>query len=75
MSKEDNKEAFLEDLADALEVDKEILDDDLNLSDINWDSLSIVSSIAIIDEHYNCLVSGESLANCKKLSDIFALLD
>lgn len=70
------KQEFLVELADALEVEPEVLTPDYKLEDSEmWDSMTVVTVIALIDEHYGQSVSGEALTDCKTVADIEALID
>lgn len=64
---------FYEGLAEILEVDIADVDSDLELGE-GWDSLAIVSTIALIDDVYDIQVRPEKLADCKTVSDIEALV-
>jgi acyl carrier protein len=44
------------------------------LADNNWDSLSIVSFIALVDEHFGYTVPPRQLAQCKTVDDLVGLL-
>jgi acyl carrier protein len=46
---------------------------ELDLANHNWDSLAIVSTIALVDELYGVVLDGKSLNNCKTVADIEAL--
>lgn len=61
---------FYEGLAEILEVDAGEVNPDLPLDGGNWDSLAIVSTIALIDEVYDKAVSGETLEGCKTVGDL-----
>ena len=65
---------FEDDFADLLEVEKGQLTDDYLLADSEmWDSMTIVSTIALIDEHFGKAVNGESLSQCTTYGDIKSL--
>lgn len=61
---------FYEGLAEILEVDVSKVTPELALDEGNWDSLAIVSTIALIDEVYGKAVSGEALEGCKTVGDL-----
>ena len=62
-------------IADALELDISELGEDLVLDvEKNWDSLALLSVISEIDTQYGIQLDGEELANCKKISEIHALI-
>ena len=66
---------FFENFAEILEVDVEKVTPDLVLADYAWDSLAIVSTIALVDDLYNQILDGQALMKCEKVSDILALID
>lgn len=64
---------FYEGLAEILEVDEAEVNSELSLGE-SWDSLAIVSTIALIDDVYDVMVRPEKLAECTKVGDIEALV-
>ena len=69
-----NSGDFLDQLADALDVDPNILQPDLRLEDIDWDSLAVISTIAIVDSVYGKMLSGEKIQNCTTFQDVLDLI-
>lgn len=69
----DNKE-FMEDLAAVLEVEPEELNADFALTRDNWNSLSIVSTIVLIDEQFGVAVEGEKLRECQSVGALLQLI-
>jgi len=65
---------FHEGLAEILEVEPQEVNSDMALEEGAWDSLAIVSTIALIDEVYDRTVSADDLAECKVVSDIEKLI-
>ena len=62
-------------MAAALELDVSELVEDLVLDpESNWDSLALLSAISEIDTQYGIQLDGEQLANCKKISEVYALI-
>jgi acyl carrier protein len=64
-------------LAEILEVDLTLIGPDYELLEdgpVSWDSLAVISTIALIDDIYSCTVDGEALSRCKKISDIELLI-
>lgn len=61
---------FYQGMAEILEVEPEEVSPDLTLDEGNWDSLAIVSTIALIDEVFDKTVSGEALEECKTVGDV-----
>ena len=66
--------SFLESLSESIELEDGILKEDTNLEDIEWDSLAVISCIALADEHFNVMITGEELANSKTIQDIINLI-
>jgi acyl carrier protein len=66
--------AFHESLAEILEIEPAAITPDLDLRAHNWDSLAVVSTLALIDECYGKLVEGSALARCERVADIEALV-
>lgn len=46
-----------------------------NLDDLGWDSLAIITAIAVFDEVYGVTLDVDKLKNCKTLKDIIKLSD
>ena len=66
---------FYEGLAEILEVELEEVTPTLELDESVWDSLAVVSTIALIDEVFDRTVSADALLECKTVGDIETLLD
>ena len=65
-------EAFMVGLTEVLQIDE--VGPGIVLNDENWDSLAIMSAIALIDEHYNLTVSGKALQGCSSVADLLSLV-
>ena len=65
---------FLEGLAEVFELELSEVTPQLSLSSVTWDSLAIVSTIALIDEHFAVMVDGQALAACTSVAEIQALI-
>jgi len=65
---------FYEGLAEILEVEPGEVTSDLALDEGVWDSLAIVSTIALIDEVYDRTVSADALSECRTVGDIDKLV-
>jgi len=65
---------FLFALADVLELDPEALTPTTSFSDIDWDSLAIISTIALADEHFGVMIPGQELSECKGIPDVLDLV-
>ena len=66
-------ERFYERLAEILEEDK-VGPDDVLASFEQWDSLTALSVVAMIDEHYGVNISAEELAATRTASALEALI-
>ena len=64
---------FTSGLAEIFEVEDSEITPDFDLESHNWDSLAIVSVIALVDSCCGKLLNGKALAACKTVSDIEAL--
>lgn len=65
---------FYEGLAEILEVDVDQIKPDLDLDEGGWDSLAVVSTIALIDDVYDVTVHPDRLGECKTVGDIEKLV-
>lgn len=61
--------AFYEEMAEILDVDVSEISPTYELGEA-WDSLAIVSTIALIDELYDRAVSPDGLAQCVTVGDV-----
>lgn len=66
---------FYAGLAEILEVEADQISPQLDLAQYAWDSLAVVSTIALIDECYNLIVDGQKLGDCATVADILALIE
>ena len=66
---------FQEGLAGILSVSPDSLTDDFELNDQNWDSLVLISAIALIDQTYGLTVPTAKLANCRSAGEAAALVE
>ena len=66
---------FLSELADALEIDQSSLNQSTSFDEIDWDSLAVISAIALIDENFSVMIPGEDISNCKGMPDLLSLIE
>jgi acyl carrier protein len=66
---------FQEGLAEILEVEVDEITSDLELAEGSWDSLAVVSTIALIDDVYDIQVHPNGIAECKTVGDLEKLVD
>jgi acyl carrier protein len=65
-------EAFEQELAAVLEVDSATLLPEFKLEQsAYWDSLSIVSTLALVRRHFDVGIAGDRLEKCVTLQDIY----
>jgi acyl carrier protein len=70
-----DKPAFFAAVAEILEADPAGLTGAENINDIgNWDSLSVISFVAMVDSDMDQIVDAEKLKDAKTLNDLAALV-
>ena len=69
---QDKENLFLTKFADELGLELSISLDS-NLDDLGWDSLTVITVIAVFDEVYGITLDIERLKNCKTIRDIVKL--
>ncbi|MCP1241727.1 acyl carrier protein [Acetobacter lambici] len=68
------KAEFLEELAVVLDVPEGSLKGPEVLEELpEWDSLAVISFIALVDDKFNHVVSGDSLAKAVTIDDLVRL--
>lgn len=60
---------FYEGMAEILEVEVDAIGPDYELGEA-WDSLAIVSTIALIDEVFDKAIGADALEECKTVGDV-----
>lgn len=65
---------FYEGLAEILEVEVGEISADTELEEGAWDSLAVVSTIALIDDVYDITVHPEKLGQCTTVGEIEKLV-
>ena len=63
-------DAFLKDLAEVLEVDPSKLANDFELTSEVWDSLTVLATIALVDEHFDIAVDSGDLDDCPSVASL-----
>lgn len=61
-------------LEELLEMNAGTLKGDEILAEINWDSLGVVSFMAMADEKFGIILSAETINRAKVVGDLLALL-
>ncbi|TME29407.1 MAG: acyl carrier protein [Chloroflexi bacterium] len=66
--------SFLAKLADVFEVDANTVTPDFPLA-ARWDSVAVLTAIALIDEQFDVTVPPDELTRCASAADVLALVD
>jgi len=66
-----DKSEFYKELADVFEVEQEEISDNYQM---DWDSLTLISTIAIIDEIFNIVINGDQLNECSSIESLWELI-
>ncbi|HVZ29798.1 MAG TPA: phosphopantetheine-binding protein [Asticcacaulis sp.] len=70
-----DKPAFFAAVAEILEVDPSSFNGPEKIDDVgNWDSLSVISFVAMVDSDLGQIVDGEKLKNAKTFNDLADLV-
>jgi acyl carrier protein len=67
------RDAFVRELASVLRVDPAALRPEFRLEEGVWDSLAVMSVVALVDEHCGLTLSGEELARSATVGDVLRL--
>ena len=69
-------EKFIANFVDQLdEIDANIINADTNFRDLDeWDSLTSLSVIAMVDEEYNVKLTGDDFRNSTTVQDLFDIV-
>ena len=63
-------------LEEMLELDENTLTPDTILEDLDeWDSIAILSVIAMMDDEFSKQVKGVDVKACEKVSDLLAMME
>jgi acyl carrier protein len=67
---------FYEGLSDIFEIEVNELSSEFRLRDgtVVWDSLAILSTLALLDECFGVVVDGKELGECENVGDIEKLI-
>ena len=69
--------AFYVGMAEIFEIDTILINSDFELHSCEaaWDSLAIVSTIALVDDCFEVMLEGRELIDCVTISDIEKLIN
>lgn len=69
------KQEFLRELEDVLEADVDSIKGDETLADLgSWDSLAVMTFIAMVDEKCGVTIAASKLSDAQSVGDLIALL-
>jgi acyl carrier protein len=68
---------FYAGMAEIFEIDISSISSEFELhsAEAAWDSLAIVSTIALADECFNVMLEGKALGECKTIAEIEKLIE
>lgn len=68
---------FYDGMAEILEVEADKISPEFSLhsADAAWDSLAVVSTIALVDDCFNVMLDGQALAACVTVADVERLIE
>lgn len=69
-------DAFIAQLSEALSLPEGTLRPQQQLRELpNWDSLAVLTTLALVDECFGKSLSGEALSRCETVEDLCRLID
>ena len=70
-----NIENFTQEFAGAIEVEPGAINAATEFKELDmWDSLAMLVVIAMVDSRCNVSISGQDLADCTSIADLYALV-
>lgn len=70
-----NDSSFLKEFLEILEVSEGVFDKTIPLNKYDyWDSLAIVSTIALVDRHFANTVTEEEIVSCESYADLIFMI-
>lgn len=66
---------FYKGMSEIFEVELAVISKEYSLNESNWDSLAIISTIALVDNCFGLILSGNDLYSCKNIGDIIKLIE
>ena len=65
---------FFEEFSSLIGVERSSISNNSRLDELEWDSMALISTMALIDEIFDIVVSGDKLTECITIGDILALV-
>lgn len=70
-----NKQAFLNEIEEIFELDKNVLTGSETLEELGeWDSLAVMGFIAMVDENFEVILEAERIMSSVTVDDLIALV-
>lgn len=69
-----NEQSFIALIEEVLEVDPGIVSLRSTLEELDWDSLSNLSLIAVLDSEHNIIIGAQALQEAVTVNDLFTLI-
>lgn len=70
-----NKKKFLNIIEEVIEVEKDSLNGDEILKELeDWDSLAVMGFIAMVDNHFGITFGADKIGQCKSIQNLVDLL-
>tara|TARA_Y100000739_G_C20208303_1_gene284323 strand:- start:188 stop:409 length:222 start_codon:yes stop_codon:yes gene_type:complete len=63
-------QSFLEELAESIDIEARELKLNTKLKDLDWDSLAVISSIALADMYFNKTITADDISQCSTIEDL-----
>tara|TARA_B100001989_G_C24498535_1_gene443527 strand:- start:999 stop:1244 length:246 start_codon:yes stop_codon:yes gene_type:complete len=65
---------FFEEFSSLIGVERSSISNNSKLDELEWDSMALISTMALIDEIFDTVISGDKLTECITIGDILALV-
>jgi acyl carrier protein len=66
---------FIANFAEAIDANVSDITEELEFKNLTqWDSMALLSLIAMVDEYYSKVLTGEEIENSKTIKDLFKIL-
>lgn len=69
------KQEKVEKVAEIFEVEPDSISDVTALDSLHWDSMSMLSVIALVNEHFGKRISGAQIKGFRTVGDILAVME
>lgn len=66
---------FYELMDEVLDLDEGTIKGDEVLESLEWESITIVSFIALVDEAFDIILEGEKVIACKTIEDLLKMVE